>query len=63
MPIDMPGDPEVADVVTDEVPVLEPVFEPVADTHGIARITYVVEKMPASASGENVFRPPRPSIV
>lgn len=63
MPIDMPGDPDVADVVSDELPVLAPVAEPVADTRGISRITYVVEKMPASASGENLFRPPRPSIV
>jgi hypothetical protein len=64
MPIDMPGDPEMADVVYhDDVPLLAPEGEPVADTRGISRITYVVEKMPASASGENLFRPPRPSIV
>lgn len=64
MPIDMPGDTEVADVIADDVPsFLEPVQEPVTQPRGTVRISYVVaETMPSSASGETLFRPPRPSI-
>lgn len=64
MPIDMPGETEVVDVITDDAPTLfESQQAPVVQPRGTVRISYVVEEtMPASATGENLFRPPRPSI-
>lgn len=59
MPIDLPGGPDVADVINDEIPIVS-IAEPVAAHVRLTQtVLFVEEVMPASAFREDVFRPPR----
>ena len=62
MPIQESNDTDVADVMSDDPPVIEQTVEPIPHTREAQLVPFVDEPMPASAAGTNVFRPPRPSI-
>ena len=62
MPIDLPGGPDVADILDDTPTVIEPIAEPVALPRIAHPVAFDDEPMPASIGGPNVFRPPRPAV-
>ena len=62
MPIDLPGQADVADILNDDPPVMEPIAEPVAQPRTSLPIAFDEQAMPASNGGTNVFRPPRTAV-